>query len=725
MRKEFAFIVLSLFLVSMVSATVELTTPAKDVYNLGETINLPITITADEATSNIFAVRLMCGLKEIEIYKEFLSMPVGAVKERDLTIPLVQTFIGNAKGDCYVEYNLGSSVNRLVENVKISDIVELDLDLHNEKFNPGETLTLTGSVKKENGEGLDGKIEFVVKGVEGGADLTSVTDVKGETFSVSVNVPSSFKFGEHSIRIYAYEISSSGETLSKGELFDKIEIAQIPTTLELFLENDRIQPGTNVVATVLLRDQTGEFIDAKVYAAVKNDKEEIIQKFEERTNVDFVYPVALNQTPAEWIVSVYSEGLDKRLPFKILENPQIEFEILNNTILVKNIGNVPYNESMELNIGNQTVSFYPELAFGEEKTFYLTAPKGSYLVSIGNVVEEVYLTGNAVEISTEAPKFFSLNPVLWIFVLVILLIAIFILIRRKFVRRRFREPNYKMPKERRVKPSKGGEFRELVALSPRVSASASESDNRQFSPISRKEAPLVSSKVKAELALSITGSKQDASVMCLGLRNYYDISNGDGNVAETLQRITEIVEGDRGFVYNSNGAMFFILAPSRTRTFTNESKLLEIANKTRDILKEHNKKFKKKIDFGISLNYGTIVTKEEGGILKFMVLGTFSTIAKKVAMRANEDICLTEDFRKRLPPSVRTEPKEVGGSKVHVVTKSVLGSSSSSGHSTFLEGFVDRHKRDIEKQEKEKQRAELQVPEMPKTDEDEEFSVNY
>lgn len=733
MRKEFVIVFLGLCLVSLVSAGVELTTPANDIYNLGEVIKLPITITADEVLTNKpFSVSLVCGVKVIEIYSEkYLPiMNVGDVQTRDFLSIFLD---GTAKGDCYMEYNLGSYSNRLVEKVKISDSINLDLDSHSEKFKPGEKLTLTGTVKKENGAGIDGKIEFTLEGIES-ADLFSVTEIKGETFSISIDVPTNFKFGKHSVKIYAYETGSSGEILNKGELSDEVTINQVPTTLEVLLTSNKIQPGTSVVAKVILMDQTGQIIDAKVYAAVKNAKDEIVQKIEERTNNEFSYFIAVNQTPEKWAVSAYSEGLNKMETFEILAYPDVDFQIVENKLFVKNTGNVPYNESINLNIGNQTVSFYPELDFGQEKTFYLTAPRGEYLISVGNAVEEVYLTGNAIEISTEFPKTFKLNPVIWIFILVLLVIVIFLLLRRMYLKRArtFRDSgrDYKEAKIKKIKTSKkGGEFKELVALNPKSSSSSSSSgssvdvNTRQFNPVAKKESMLVSSKIRAELALSIDGAKQDASVMCLGLKNYYDISNGDGNVLETLQSITQMVENERGFIYNSNGAMFILLAPSRTRTSNNESKLLEISNRTKDILKDHNKKFKKKIDFGIALNYGTIVTKEENGILKFMVLGTFSTSAKKVALRANEDICLLDEFRKRLPPSVRTEPKEVGGMKVHVVTKSVLGSSSSTGHSTFLEGFVDRQKRDFAKQETEKQKADLKVPEMPK--DEEEFSIDY
>ena len=41
------------------------------------------------------------------------------------------------------------------------------------------------------------------------------------------------------------------------------------------------------------------------------------------------------------------------------------------------------------------------------------------------------------------------------------------------------------------------------------------------------------------------------------------------------------------------------------------------------IMKEHNKKFSDKIDFGIGINSGEIINKMEDGKLKFTALGNF------------------------------------------------------------------------------------------------------
>jgi hypothetical protein len=206
---------------------------------------------------------------------------------------------------------------------------------------------------------------------------------------------------------------------------------------------------------------------------------------------------------------------------------------------------------------------------------------------------------------------------------------------------------------------------------------------------------LIDPHVKSELSLSIHGSKQDASVMCLNLKNYETIQSGEGNVRETVQRIVDIVEGEKGFVYNNKENLFFILAPSRTKTFQNEMKLVEIGNKAEKILKEHNRKFKVVIDFGISLNYGTIVTSQVGMGIKFMSMGTFMTIAKKIAVRSRKQIYLSSEFKSRLGKDVKTELKDLGTVSAHLLR----GIMDRTKNSTFLEGFVARHKKELARQE--------------------------
>ena len=165
-----------------------------------------------------------------------------------------------------------------------------------------------------------------------------------------------------------------------------------------------------------------------------------------------------------------------------------------------------------------------------------------------------------------------------------------------------------------------------------------------------------------------------------------------------------MIEADKGLIYKNHGHLFFILAPVLTKTFKNEEAGLKITNKIVSILKDHNKKFKKKIEFGISLNYGTIVTKIGVHANQFMSMGTLMTDSKKMANASKEDIYLGEKVRERLGSKVRVELKQVGSIKAYGITEIV---SDKKDFSPFLKGFVERQQKERLVKENEKKKAEL------------------
>jgi len=675
MNKVFILGVMSLFLLSGVYASVELTNPVNSVYNLGEIIELDVKIVAEELISDSFSVELICGLKEVEVYKEFSSLSQGDSRINEILIPLIENFIGNARGDCYISYSLGNDSGKLVENVEISDSIKLNLDKDRNEFNPGELAFFQGSLEKMNGQGIEGNLEIIIKGIDQ-PDVRSLFDVEGNSFSLEVLIPEDFKSGSHLVNFYVYEKDSKGIVSNFGNLEESIRILQIPTNLEVFLEENRIQPGTSLNAKVILRDQTGEKIDAKVYAAVKNQEGEIVQKFEERTDISFKYFIALNESPKEWEVSAYSGGLTSKQSFRILENSEVSLNLINDRLVVENIGNIYYNENISFFIGEKEVSFNPSLEVGQSKEFILTAPKGYYEIRIGDEKASLFLTGNAVGVKESSLGAVSTFNFIWIFLILILLAAFIVLFNRYLKRRNFRRPNVNGDKER---------IMELKARKEK------EKNKKNLEG-------MYSTHLKSELSLSINGYKQDASVMCLNLKNYDEIKDGEGQVCETIQRLVDIFEGEKGFVYGNNENIFFVFAPSRTKTFKNEMPLIEFADKALLILKEHNKKFKKLIHYGLSLNYGTIVVTEDQTGLRFASMGTFMTVSKKIAMRSKGQIYLSGEFKKRLGKDVKTELRELGSISAHIL-KEVVDRTK---NSTFLEGFVARHKKEMARQEAEK-----------------------
>ena len=122
----------------------------------------------------------------------------------------------------------------------------------------------------------------------------------------------------------------------------------------------------------------------------------------------------------------------------------------------------------------------------------------------------------------------------------------------------------------------------------------------------------------AELSLSIKGDKQNISLVCLKIKDLKEVVSGKSSSKETIQKIIYLSEEKKGAVYENGDNLFFLLAPVKTKTFRNEKIAVELAQKIEGILSGHNKIMKDKIEFGISLNYGTIIAMQEKDSLKFM-----------------------------------------------------------------------------------------------------------
>ena len=140
------------------------------------------------------------------------------------------------------------------------------------------------------------------------------------------------------------------------------------------------------------------------------------------------------------------------------------------------------------------------------------------------------------------------------------------------------------------------------------------------------------------------------------------------------------------YYHESQDNIFFILAPTITKTFRNEKSSIKLAQKTEKILKEHNKLYKQKINYGISLNYGEIVAKLEDNVLKFMSMGKLITSAKKIADISDEDIFLTKEMSEKLGSDVKTQKHEIKNIPVYTI-KEIINRNE---HKEFINSFLKR-----------------------------------
>ena len=683
MNKTFGAFVLGLFLVSFVSATVTFSVQPKPVYNFGDKINATIDFVPTPNFEEVVSVYLKCNLGDSEIYREFLS--ISEETQKNVVAPVTDSLVGISSGNCFLGVYSGNDSLAISKTFYISNKINLDLTNFGTSFDPGQKINLSGTAMKENGQNLDGSYEANING------NSILGDVKDGEFFVPFTLPSDFSAGAHSINVSVYEKDSSGKVINFGNKIYFLKINQLPTNVEVILDNDTVFPGNSIGGKVVLHDQNGKSIsNYDAYIAVKDSSGNIIQKITSKTDEVFNYKVNNSQAPSSFTVSAYAGGLVNSATFEVPEYKKINYEILNDTLVLTNSGNVFYNGTLNVTIGNSVVEVPFSLKVGESQKYAISAPDGSYNVLVGDVNRTLSLSGNAVGVQKISSGNTELSPLVWTVLILLLLIGAYLAFRRERKKRSIARAS--LPFNAVV-----GKKLLVGKIKKDISESMQEGNN---SSLSSGDLGSLTSGRKAELSLSITGTKQNASIGCLSIKNYPEIKSGEGNVRETLLDIQKVVEGSKGFVYSSGNYLFFIFAPLFTKTFKNEGTATSVAQKIKEILNSHNKKFKKKIEYGISLNYGGIITKLESGTIKFMSLGTLMTSAKKLSNTSEEGIFISDKFKEVFGEKVKGEPVSVGNFKAYRL-ESVVDKNN---HSTFIKGFMARQEKERAKtSEKEKQ----------------------
>jgi hypothetical protein len=180
---------------------------------------------------------------------------------------------------------------------------------------------------------------------------------------------------------------------------------------------------------------------------------------------------------------------------------------------------------------------------------------------------------------------------------------------------------------------------------------------------------ILTPKHPAELSLSIKGNKQNTSVICLKVKNEDEVIKNKEAVKEVFDKITTLAENHKASVYQNKDNIFFIFAPARTKTFDNQKTAINIAEEIKEILDAYNRLAKVKVNFGLGLNYGTIVAKHEKTALKFMSMGTLITTARKLASHSKSEVLLSEDLNNKVRASIKSEKHSAGNLDYYMLTE--------------------------------------------------------
>jgi hypothetical protein len=661
MRKLILALFFVILFVSSVSSEILITQQPKDLYNLGDTMTIPVKITTLKDISGLFTMKLICNGLETEVYKEYIILSSGDEKIREPYIPLIQSFIGKSTGTCKIKISLDEE-SQLTDDFEITDFIKVELKDQQTETAPEKDVSVEIEATKENGEPVNGLMTLKV--FRNSSENILVSDVVKNGYGfVTFSFPKTTAAGNYLVSVNVSEEDSQGEITNKGFVDYTLKVTQVPTNLEIIFDNREVDPDSIIKVKAILHDQTGEKIGSTSLITIKNDKGVVMQQINQSTDTFLEVPILYKEPPAEWTVTAESNNLTGESTFRILEKAKVKTEILNKTLVLTNVGNVYYNNTVTVKIENTILKIPAALRVDESKKYLLSAPDGQYHVEVmtleggSQVAEGLELTGKVIDVkeSSEGVVRIIRHPISWIFMIMVLGVLAFFMFRKESNRSFLKRVS--LPLKEKIKKD-----------------------------IVQPKTNFLDSENRSELSLSIKGDKQTAGIVCLKLKNFREIQSGKGNVRETLQKIITYAQEKKAYMYENQDSIFFILAPVKTKTFDNEKTVLDISQKIKTELKEHNNMFKQKIDFGISVSSGTIVAKIEGSVLKFMSMGTLITTAKKIASFSDDDVFLSEKIREKLAATVRAEKHEQSGT----VYYSIKEIKDRDEHKNFINNFLKR-----------------------------------
>lgn len=655
MRISLCLIVLILLSINIISAEIMLSQP-KSIYNLGD--NLEISAEVKSELNGPLRINLFCENSGVNLFN-------SPDKEVNINIPLTLSYFknleftlgdfSNLRGQCNIMVSF-SEENKQTQSFEISDKIDVILNVDNMSVDAGEKIILKGSSLKENSDSVNGFVEITVEGT----DIEITRMVANGNFEANFSFPERMKSGEYVLNAKVYE-KLYGEETNKGEESIILNVKKKPSKIEIAVSRQNINPGEDLIFSPIIYDQADEDIIGEVDVKIYDSEDNVFFQEILASNHWKTIPFETNEKAGYWKIVGKALNLKTERLFYVEELEKSKFELINDTLTVTNIGNVAYRKPVQISIGQVTEIKDVDLDIGESKRFRLTG-QGEYDVGVTDGKEtflenSVSLTGNVVGVKNVRGKSFfsSRYPVVWFFLISVFGLFIIVLIQR-------------------VSKKK------FYAFSPKNRGIIKEGKNQIKKDIL---IPSPSQVEKAEHSLVLNGRKENSGIITVKLK---DIENLRKTSLETINNITKAITNNRGAVYEISDYLMGIFSSTTTKTFKNDLLTVKASKEINEILKEHNKKFKEKINYGISLNSGELIVKKEPNKLKFTSLGNSMNLSKKIANLARDEILLGEEMQKRIIGQIRADKEVREGINVYHI-KDIIDRNK---NKAFISDFLNR-----------------------------------
>jgi hypothetical protein len=623
--------------------------PLNGIYNLDDEILTDISVIPGVSTSDHLLVDIVCGNVVSNIFNQYINIAGGEQRNIDAITkmnklylpkmlvnvannPAIVNLSNNSSGqsnnnssgyhteivtiyeNCYLSIKYGLE-NLNTGSFEISKDIEVYVNWETRDFNPGDVAKISGSAEKESGELFNGFIEISVPSLS----VYKTGVVNNGVIDHEFIIPAKAKSGKHIIIVRVYQTSNTGDIINEGYFEEELKVNQIMKSLEIKVNEIKSTPGNEFLYKVNSYDQAKDIINSEISVIIFDPKNFVKLKKLIKPDTEQKISFELNSTPGYWKIEASSGDFIGRKIFYLEDARMIQTSLINNTLIVANIGNVEYKGPLEITIGSSVEIKNLKLNVGEIQKFKLKAPDGTYSISVNDGTESsnlgnALLTGNAIKVVdvSEGLKGVIGNPIFWWASLVLfILIIVLVNVKRRLIKNK-----------QKIESGKG-------------------------KPVI--ENPLETNNI-------MNGVKEPAYSIALKYNGIKDSKL----INESINKALILAKKSGAKIYVESDFKIILLCKKLTKVDNNEITIVKVAKIIENILLEHNKKYRDKISFGIGVNDGEIISEINNGKFKFTSVGGIISGAKRIAINLKNKVILSETMHRKVSGSVKTEKTKDG-----------------------------------------------------------------
>jgi len=524
MKKEVLVALILLSLIPMVSSEMLISLPER-VYSVSDNFDFNVTIIPSSEVNDFLIANLVCSndniLSSAEIYRIPFSLSSMTQKIVRISGRFDNFLVGSLLGTCHIETKYGKDTTNgadftLARNIYVSlstDKVILD---------PDNRINVTIKAIKDNGKVVSrGFVEIEIDGLE----ITSFKEVNQEISTIIVSIAADAPAGSYNINARVYEKNSDGEVTNEGEASRSFRINQVIRESDISISAQDIEPENEFIYTALLYDQTGKEIAENVDVSIFKPNGELFVSSVVSSGETNSIEIEGTFMPGSWLIKSNINGRTTNRTFNIKEFEKASFSLTENILTVSNIGNIDYNDPIEVFIGETSEVVDVELKLGETKRYVLSAPDGDYEIKIDEAGEKKvlgtsFLTGRTIAVDAEGSGFLGGS---YVFIWIVLISGTLLFVAQKY-RKISKKSYYGKTPTSYPSPINVGNKKDIIS----------------------------------------EGNREECTVISLKLKNCEEIERADGDAMGAVERALTRARDAKAKVYSDRDYKTIIFAPSLT-----------------------------------------------------------------------------------------------------------------------------------------------------------------